>query len=68
MLFQEPVGVVASVIAYNYPLMLIAFKVAGALAAGCTTVLMPSPRAPLSSIAFTRIAEEVGSRRASSTS
>ncbi len=60
MLFQEPVGVVASVIAYNYPLMLIAFKVAGALAAGCTTVLMPSPRAPLSSIAFTRIAEEVG--------
>jgi aldehyde dehydrogenase (NAD+) len=60
MLFQEPVGVVASVVAYNYPLMLIAFKVAGALAAGCTTVLMPSPRAPLSSIAFTRIAEEVG--------
>jgi aldehyde dehydrogenase (NAD+)/betaine-aldehyde dehydrogenase len=59
-LFQEPVGVVASVIAYNYPLMLIAFKVAGALAAGCTTVLMPSPRAPLSSIAFTRICEEVG--------
>jgi aldehyde dehydrogenase (NAD+) len=60
MLFQEPVGVVASVVAYNYPMMLIAFKVAGALAAGCTTVLMPSPRAPLSCIAFTRIAEEVG--------
>jgi aldehyde dehydrogenase (NAD+)/betaine-aldehyde dehydrogenase len=60
MLFQEPIGVVASVIAYNYPLMLIAFKVAGALAAGCTTVVMPSPRAPLSSIAFTRICEEVG--------
>jgi len=59
-LLQEPVGVVASIIAYNYPLMLIAFKVAGALAAGCTTVLMPSPRAPLSSIAFTRIAAEVG--------
>ena len=37
MLFQEPVGVVASVIAYNFPLMLIAFKVGGALAAGCTT-------------------------------
>ncbi len=60
MLFQEPVGVVASVVAYNYPMMLIAFKVAGALAAGCTTVLMPSPRAPLSCIAFTRIAEEAG--------
>jgi aldehyde dehydrogenase (NAD+) len=59
-LFQEPVGVVASVIAYNYPLMLIGFKVAAALAAGCTVVLMPSPRAPLSSVAFTRICEEVG--------
>ena len=51
---------VATVIAYNYPLMLISFKVAAALAAGCTAVLMPSPRAPLSSLAFTRIAEEAG--------
>jgi aldehyde dehydrogenase (NAD+) len=59
-LFQEPVGVVAAIVAYNYPLMLIGFKVAGALAAGCTVVLMPSPRAPLSALAFTRIAEEVG--------
>jgi aldehyde dehydrogenase (NAD+) len=59
-LFQEPVGVVATVIAYNYPLMLISFKVAAALAAGCTVVLMPSPRAPLSSLAFTRICEEAG--------
>jgi aldehyde dehydrogenase (NAD+)/betaine-aldehyde dehydrogenase len=57
-LFHEPVGVVAGVIAYNYPMMLKAFKVGGAMAAGCTTVMMPSPRTPLASVAFMRIAEE----------
>jgi aldehyde dehydrogenase (NAD+)/betaine-aldehyde dehydrogenase len=57
-LFNEPVGVVAAISAYNFPLMITAFKVGGALAAGCTTVLMPSPRAALSSIAFMRILEE----------
>ena len=58
MLFREPVGVVAAIIAYNFPLLITAFKVGGALAAGCTTVLMPSPRAALSSIAFMKILEE----------
>ncbi len=57
-LFHEPVGVVAGIVAYNYPMMLKAFKIGGALAAGCTTVMMPSPRTPLASIAFMRIAEE----------
>ena len=57
-LFHEPVGVVAGLIAYNYPMMLKGFKIGGALAAGCTTVIMPSPRTPLASVAFMRIAEE----------
>jgi len=57
-LFHEPVGVVAGIVAYNYPMMLKAFKVGGALASGCTTVMMPSPRTPLASVAFMRIAEE----------
>ena len=57
-LFHEPVGVVAGLIAYNYPMMLKGFKIGGALAAGCTTVIMPSPRTPLASVAFLRIAEE----------
>jgi aldehyde dehydrogenase (NAD+) len=59
-LFYEPVGVVAAIAAYNYPLMITAFKVGGALAAGCTTVLMPSARAPLACIAFMRMLEEAG--------
>jgi aldehyde dehydrogenase (NAD+) len=51
-LFREPIGVVAAIAAYNFPLLITSFKVGGALAAGCTSVLMPSPRTPLSAIAF----------------
>ena len=47
---REPVGVVGAVTAWNYPLHLIAAKVAPALAAGCTVVLKPSELAP--SVAF----------------
>jgi len=59
-LFYEPVGVVAAIAAYNFPLLITAFKVGGALAAGCTVVLMPSARAPLAGIAFMRAVEEAG--------
>ncbi|MGI8685062.1 MAG: aldehyde dehydrogenase family protein [Acidimicrobiales bacterium] len=47
---REPVGVVAAITPWNYPLHLIAAKVAAALAAGCTVVLKPSELAP--SVAF----------------
>jgi aldehyde dehydrogenase (NAD+) len=57
-LIREPAGVVAAIIAYNFPLLITAFKLGASLAAGCTTVLMPSPRAPLSSVAFMRVFEE----------
>jgi aldehyde dehydrogenase (NAD+)/betaine-aldehyde dehydrogenase len=59
MLFREPVGVVAAISAYNFPLLIVAFKLGAAMAAGCTTVLMPSPRTALSAVAFMRILEEV---------
>ncbi len=58
MLFREPIGVVAAISAYNFPLLITSFKVGGALAAGCTAVLMPSPRTPLSAIAFAACARE----------
>jgi aldehyde dehydrogenase (NAD+) len=59
-IFREPIGVVAAITAYNFPLLITSFKVGGALAAGCTAVLMPSPRTPLSAIAFARCAREAG--------
>ncbi|MUL85651.1 MULTISPECIES: aldehyde dehydrogenase family protein [unclassified Mycolicibacterium] len=57
-LLSEPAGVVAGITAYNFPLLLLIRKIGGALAAGCTTVVMPSPRAPLSTIEFMRLLAE----------
>jgi aldehyde dehydrogenase (NAD+) len=52
--------VVAAITAYNFPLLITSFKVGGALAAGCSTVLMPSVRTPLAAIAFVRCVREAG--------
>ena len=57
---HEPVGVVAAITAYNYPLLLLARKLGGILASGCTTVVLPSERAPLATWRFFQIMEEVG--------
>ena len=47
---HEPVGVVGQIIPWNYPLLMAAWKVAPALAAGCTTVLKPSEHTPLTAL------------------
>lgn len=57
---REPAGVAAAIIAWNYPLYLLAAKVAPALAAGCTVVLKPSEIAPLSAYAFAEAAHAAG--------
>ncbi len=59
-LLRVPVGVVAALTPYNYPVNMIAWKVGPALAAGCTVVLLPSPRGTLCSVAVVRLAEEAG--------
>ena len=59
-LLREPIGVVTAITPYNYPINMISWKVAPALAAGCSVVLMPSPRGALCSVAFVRLAEEAG--------
>ncbi|MEU0570383.1 aldehyde dehydrogenase family protein [Nonomuraea sp. NPDC005983] len=57
---KEPVGVVAAITPWNYPLHQIVCKVAPALAAGCTVVLKPSEVAPLAAYALADIFHEVG--------
>ena len=57
---REPVGVCAQIVPWNYPLMLAAWKVAPALAAGCTVVLKPDPQTPLSALRLAELAAEVG--------
>lgn len=58
--YHEPVGPSALIVPWNYPLLMAAWKVAPALAAGCTSVLKPSELTPLSALALGRIAETVG--------
>ncbi|WP_432590003.1 aldehyde dehydrogenase [Streptomyces sp. HD1123-B1] len=57
---REPTGVVGAVVPWNFPLTLAAWKVAPALAAGCTVVLKPSERTPLSALLLGRLATEAG--------
>jgi succinate-semialdehyde dehydrogenase/glutarate-semialdehyde dehydrogenase len=57
---KEPVGVVAAITPWNFPIAMLARKIAPALAAGCTLVAKPSEDAPLSSLAITLLAEEAG--------
>jgi len=59
-LVREPVGVVAAITPWNYPLHQIANKVAAALAAGCTVVLKPSEVAPVNAFILADIMHEVG--------
>ncbi len=56
----SPVGVVAAITAYNYPVLMMWLKLAPALAAGCTAVLMPSPQTPLSTLLFGKLIERAG--------
>ena len=53
-------GVIAAIIPWNYPMLMAAWKVAPALAAGCTLVLKPSELTPLTAIELARIADEAG--------
>ena len=57
---KEPAGVAALISAYNFPLFLNLFKVAPALAAGCTAVLKPAPTTPLEALVLGELAQEAG--------
>jgi acyl-CoA reductase-like NAD-dependent aldehyde dehydrogenase len=57
---REPIGVVGAIVPWNYPLMIPAWKIGPALAAGNTLVLKPSERAPLVLLALGRMATEAG--------
>ena len=56
----EPVGVCGQVIPWNFPLLMLSWKVAPALAAGNTVVLKPAEFTPLTALAFAELAQEVG--------
>lgn len=57
---REPVGVVAAITPWNSPLLLMTWKLAPALAAGCTVVVKPSEHAPASTLGFAELIEQAG--------
>jgi phenylacetaldehyde dehydrogenase len=57
---REPVGVVAAITPWNFPLLEVAYKLGPALAAGCTIVIKPSELAPLSTLRLMQLVDEAG--------
>src|SRR4051812_42108386 len=57
---KEPVGVCGQIIPWNFPLLMAAWKIAPALAAGCTVILKPAEQTPLSAIRVGQLALEAG--------
>jgi acyl-CoA reductase-like NAD-dependent aldehyde dehydrogenase len=57
---KEPVGVCGQIVPWNYPLMMTTWKLAPALAAGCSVVLKPDPKTPLTALRLAELATEVG--------
>jgi aldehyde dehydrogenase (NAD+) len=57
---REPVGVCAQIVPWNFPLLMAAWKIGPALAAGCTIVLKPAEQTPLSALRLGELALEVG--------
>jgi len=57
---REPVGVVGQIIPWNFPPMMAVWKIAPALAAGCTIVLKPAEQTPLSALRLGELIMEAG--------
>ena len=60
LVFREPIGVVAAITPWNFPLAMITRKCAPALAAGCPVVIKPAEATPLTALAVVRLAELAG--------
>ncbi|WP_104202492.1 NAD-dependent succinate-semialdehyde dehydrogenase [Billgrantia saliphila] len=60
LVLREPIGVVAAITPWNFPLAMITRKCAPALAAGCPVVIKPAEATPLTALALAKLAEDVG--------
>src|SRR5215469_10982100 len=57
---REPIGVAAQIIPWNYPLLMAAWKLAPAIAAGCTCILKPAEQTPLTALEFAEFLPDAG--------
>ena len=63
MILREPVGVVAAVLPWNFPLMMLAWKIGPALAAGCSVIVKPAEQTSLTALRVAELAHEAGMPR-----
>lgn len=59
-MLRQPLGVCVGMLAWNFPLLNVAYKIGPALAAGCSVILKPSPDTPLASLEVAYLAKEAG--------
>ncbi|UXZ54354.1 aldehyde dehydrogenase [Halomonas sp. 7T] len=60
LVLREPMGVIAAIVPWNFPLMMTSWKIAPALAAGNSVILKPSEKSPLSALRLAHLAQEAG--------
>ena len=60
MIVREPIGVVAAVLPWNFPLMMLAWKIGPALAAGCSVIVKPAEQTSLTALRVAELAHEAG--------
>ncbi|MHB0776995.1 aldehyde dehydrogenase [Halomonas sp. WWR20] len=60
LILREPLGVVASIVPWNFPMMMAAWKIGPALAAGNSVILKPSEKSPLSALRLAHLAQQAG--------
>ena len=60
MILREPIGVVAAVLPWNFPLMMLAWKIGPALAAGCSVIVKPAEQTSLTALRVAELAHEAG--------
>ncbi|OEE60223.1 aldehyde dehydrogenase, partial [Enterovibrio norvegicus] len=60
LIVREPVGVVGAVVPWNFPMLMAVWKMAPALAAGCSVVVKPAEQTPLTAIRLAELAQEAG--------
>ncbi|MDA8711877.1 aldehyde dehydrogenase [Candidatus Pelagibacter bacterium] len=60
LIVKEPIGVVAGIVPWNFPLMMAVWKMAPALAAGCSVIIKPAEDTPLTAIRVAQIGKEAG--------
>lgn len=60
MIIREPIGVVAAILPWNFPLMMLAWKIGPALAAGCSVIVKPAEQTSLTALRVAELAAEAG--------